>query len=123
MREDKLSLLYIDDEPFNLMLFEELFEQDYLIYTAESGFKGLEILNSHKEIMIVISDMKMHGMNGLEFIKEASAKFNNIIYFILTGYELTEELAMAVKNKLIVKCLHKPLNVTEIEESIKEALK
>ena len=122
MKNNKISLLYIDDEPINLMIFEELFEQEYNIITADSGIKGLDILDLHKEIKVVISDMKMIGMNGLEFIKNASFKFPQISYFILTGYELSEELAKAVEKKIISKCLHKPINYNEIVKSVKLVL-
>jgi two-component system response regulator (stage 0 sporulation protein F) len=121
--KEKINLLYVDDEPLNLMLFEELFSEYYFVITAESGYKGLEMLNSNKEIKVVLSDMKMQGMNGLEFTKKASLKFPEIIYFILTGYDLTEEISLAVKNKLIIKCFHKPFIENEIKESIDKALK
>ena len=114
------TILYIDDEPLNLMLFEKIFNRNYKIMTAASGFIGLEKLKANPEIQIVISDMKMPGMNGIEFIKLAKNEFPDKIYFILTGYGLTDELAFALNNNLIVKCFGKPFNVKEIEDAIQE---
>ena len=42
----------------------------YEVLTAENGIKGLEVLNIYPDVAVVISDMKMPVMNGLEFIIE-----------------------------------------------------
>ena len=64
----------------------------------------------------------MPGMNGIEFISKAKKKFNNIVYFILTGYEITEEIAGALNKSLINKCFKKPFNSKEIESTINKVL-
>ena len=81
----KITVLYIDDEPINLMLFEEIFSQNYEIITAGSGSEGLKILQSNPLIKVVISDMKMPVMNGIDFNSKAKTEFPDIVYFILTG--------------------------------------
>jgi response regulator RpfG family c-di-GMP phosphodiesterase len=118
----KPTLLYVDDEPINLMLFEANFKQNYTVITAESGINGLEKLYSNNEIVVVISDMKMPEMNGIEFITLAKKEFPNIAYYILTGYDITQEIAEALNNKLIFKYFRKPFNLKEIEDAIIEAL-
>ncbi|HPR84329.1 MAG TPA: response regulator [Candidatus Paceibacterota bacterium] len=120
--EEKITLLYVDDEPMNLKLFEINFRKKFNVLTAESGNEGLEILKSNSEIIIVISDMKMPGMNGIEFIKKAKINFPKIRYFILTGFDITEEIADALNERLIHKYFRKPFNIREIEESIMEFL-
>ena len=118
---DKISMLYVDDEPINLKLFEINFGKKYNVRTTDSGYNGLAQLKSNPGIEIVISDMKMPGMNGIEFIKEAKKDFPEIVYFILTGYGLTEEISKAIDDKLIRKYFGKPFNMKEIELSIEEA--
>ena len=66
---NRIKILYVDDEPINLQLFILNFRKKHQVFTAEDGFKALEVLNREPGIIIVISDMKMPGMNGLEFIK------------------------------------------------------
>jgi two-component system, response regulator, stage 0 sporulation protein F len=116
------SILYVDDEPINLSLFKINFGKKYNVKTAESGCEGLQNLKSNSDIQIVISDMKMPGMNGIEFIKLAKQNFPNILFFILTGFEITDEIADALNNKLILKYFRKPLDLKEIEGSIKEVI-
>lgn len=118
----KITTLYIDDEPINLMLFEEIFNEKYNVVIAKSGFEGLDILKSNQAINVVISDMKMPALDGLEFIKLARKEYPKIAYFILSGYNLTEEIYEALKSGIISKYLLKPLNIKEIENAIESAI-
>jgi two-component system, response regulator, stage 0 sporulation protein F len=116
-------LLYIDDEPINLQLFEIVFKNSFHIITAESGHKGMEIISKNSNISVVVSDMKMPGMNGIEFVKLAKQQLPGIPYFILTGFDMNEEIHAALQDGIIKKCFKKPLNKEEIISSVDEALK
>jgi two-component system response regulator (stage 0 sporulation protein F) len=118
--DKRKTILYIDDEPINIMVFKELFSSTYNVVTATSGLEGIGILRAKNDITVVISDMKMPNMNGLEFIKKAKIEYPQIAYFILSGYNITEEIADALNSKLILKYFCKPLNVREIRDSINE---
>ena len=119
----KTTLLCVDDEPMNLDLFEINFGAKYNVITAESGSEGLDKLKLTPEIKIVLTDMKMPGMNGIEFIKKAKSEFPNVIFYILTGYSITEEISDALNEKLIEKYFSKPYNMGDLEAVIEEALK
>jgi two-component system, response regulator, stage 0 sporulation protein F len=116
------TILYVDDEPINLMLFRAIFERKYTVLTAESGAKGLTLLSQNPGIAGVISDMRMPLMNGIEFIRLARKDFPDIFYFILTGYDITAEISSALNEKLIDRYFQKPFNHINMEESIKEAI-
>jgi len=117
-----VKLLYVDDEEINLELFSIVFKAKFEVLTAKSGKEGLSILEDNQDVSVVISDMKMPGLNGIEFIKIAKDKYMNIVYFILTGFEITDEISNALSSKLINKYFKKPFNSKEIENSIVEAL-
>ncbi|MDD2196020.1 MAG: response regulator [Bacteroidales bacterium] len=118
----KISVLYVDDEPINLKLFELNFTDIFNLITASSGFQGLEILENNPDISVVVSDMRMPKMDGIEFIGKAKTKFPHIVYFILTGFEITEEISQALNSNLINKYFRKPFNFKEIESSISSAM-
>jgi response regulator RpfG family c-di-GMP phosphodiesterase len=118
--DSKITILYIDDEPTNLMLFESIFKHSFNIILGISGFEGLEKLKQFPEIQIVFSDMKMPGMNGIEFITHAKKEYEDKVYFLITGYSITQEIANALENRIIAKCFSKPFNIQEIESSISE---
>jgi two-component system, response regulator, stage 0 sporulation protein F len=117
-----IKLLYVDDEPLNLKLFTINFSKIYSVLTADSGLEGLSLLAVHPDTNVVISDMKMPGMNGIEFIRMAKKEFPKIYFFILTGYDITDDIAAALQEGLINKYFRKPFNMKEIERSIREAL-
>jgi two-component system, response regulator, stage 0 sporulation protein F len=119
---EKITILYVDDEPINLMLFEENFNQNYMIITAESGIDGLNKLREYKNIKVVISDMKMPEMNGIEFIEQAKKEFPGMVFFIFTGYNLTDEIADALNKHLIQKYFCKPFDEYEIVKAIQGAV-
>lgn len=118
-----IKLLYIDDEPTNLQLFKIVFKNSFNIITAESGTKGLDLITSNSNISVVVSDMKMPGMSGIEFVKRAKQQLPEIPYFILTGFDMNEEILAALQDGIIKKCFKKPLNKEEIISSVFEALK
>jgi YesN/AraC family two-component response regulator len=66
--------------------------------------------------------MKMPGMNGVEFIRKAKQEYPYISYYILTGFDITEEIAEALREGLINKYFRKPFNIREIETTLREAL-
>lgn len=113
-----ISVLYVDDEPINLILFEKKLNKKFNISTADSGFSGLEYLEANSKPDIVISDMKMPGMNGIEFIKKAKVLYPDVVFMILTGFGITEEIESALQDRLIEKYLQKPFDFNKIEKVI-----
>ncbi len=120
---EKASVLYVDDEPVNLLLFKRIFKQEYNVFTADSGSEGLKILHLEKDIKVVVSDMKMPEMDGIEFITLANQAFTDISFFIFTGFDCTKEITEALERKLILGYFRKPLNTLEITNAINEYLK
>ncbi|HCT29761.1 MAG TPA: response regulator [Bacteroidales bacterium] len=113
-----IKVLYVDDEPINLLLFKANFKKKFEVITAKSGNEGLTILNNNPDTKVVISDMKMPGMSGLEFIRIAKQNYPNVSFYILTGFDITDEISNALEEKLIHKYFKKPFNINEIEKAI-----
>ncbi|HPT21898.1 MAG TPA: response regulator [Bacteroidales bacterium] len=120
--EKDVTLLYVDDETINLKLFEINFSKKFNVITAPSGYDALEKLKDSPSISVIISDMRMPGMNGIDFIKLAKEQRENVDCFILSGYDVTEEINNAYNERLIDRYFQKPFNMRDIESSIKEAI-
>jgi CheY-like chemotaxis protein len=119
-----ITILYVDDEDINLFLFKSSFEPKFHVITARSGREGLDRLADHHDrIIVVISDMNMPAMNGIEFITEARKDYSNIAYFILTGYDYNQEIDQALKSNMIQKFFTKPFISSEIEAAVEDAFK
>jgi response regulator RpfG family c-di-GMP phosphodiesterase len=116
------KILYVDDEEFNLMLFEANLDYKYNILTALEGYSGLELLSKNNDIKIVISDMKMPKMNGVEFIKNARNLLPHIIFYIISGFDITDEIQELLDNGFIKKYFKKPFNTKELSFEFELAL-
>lgn len=114
----KYKLLYVDDEVINLQLFKINMENDYDVFIAYDGINGLQVLDEHKDIDIIFSDMKMPEMNGIEFITKVKEQYPDKKCFILTGFEITDEIKEALNSGLILKYFSKPFNIDEIQSTL-----
>jgi response regulator RpfG family c-di-GMP phosphodiesterase len=117
---EKIKLIYVDDEEVNVILFKINFSRNYEVHTGYNGFQGLELLEKYPVVKVIISDMNMPVMNGIEFIKKAKEKYPEKKFYILTGFEITDEIQNALKSGLIHKYFRKPFNLQEIEKAINE---
>lgn len=114
----KSKILYVDDEIINLKLFEVILKRKFDVLTAMDGNSGLQQLRENKDIKVVISDMKMPVMNGLEFITRAREISPEIVYYILTGFEITNQIQEALDRGMIRKYFRKPTNLNDISGEI-----
>lgn len=119
---NKLKILYVDDEHINLLLFENNFTDKYEVLVAKDGFDGLKTLVLNPETKLIISDMKMPGMNGIEFIRKAKKLYPDKKFYILTGFEITDEIREALDTGLILEYFSKPFDVEKMHTVIAEAL-
>lgn len=116
------KILYVDDEQTNLMLFDLNYNDKYHVLLAESGMRGIEIYTQNPDIKLVISDMKMPVMNGIEFITRIKEINPEINCYILTGYSINEEIRDFMSQGLIIDCITKPLNFVQFETEINKLI-
>jgi two-component system response regulator (stage 0 sporulation protein F) len=121
-KNNKITVLYVDDEMINLELFQMTFKNTFEILTAESGKAGLEIMQNYSKIQVVISDMKMPEMSGIEFITEAKKIYQHVSFLILTGFDINNEIKESLKSGLIIGYFQKPLNRSEITNAVLKAV-
>jgi len=114
----RFKILYIDDDLFQLELFQVKFRNSCEVIIAELAQNGLEILRNDKDIDVVISDFDMPFMNGLEFIEKARKIKNDIPFYILSCSLKTAEITEALQNELIDKFFNKPINKSPLLNEI-----
>lgn len=119
---EKKILLYVDDEPLNLMLFSKLMAPHFEVLTASSGEEALELLEKNPGIHVIISDMKMPKMDGLEFVNKAKAEYNHRPYMIISGYDMDNRVQNAIEAGLVTNYMQKPYDVPLILDEVKKAL-
>lgn len=119
----KRRILYVDDEEINVSLFNLSFRNEFEVYSAKSAKEGIKILDSQPEICVVISDLKMPEMDGLEFIKFIKGKRPEIVCMLLTGYVESEVMLEGFNKDLLFRYLVKPWKKEKLLESIEDAFK
>ena len=92
----KPKILYVDDESINLRLFKISFKDNCDVTTSQSGEDGLNLLREDNKYDIVISDQRMPGMSGTQFMIEAKKILPQSKYILLTGYTDIEALERAI---------------------------
>ena len=121
------KIIVIDDEPLVLKSIGKLLEiEGYFVTTSESGKEALSIIDQ-EEIDLVISDIRMPVMNGIEtisvMIERCKAKNKDAPPFIfITGYadEMANEKALDLDP---ADFIHKPFNQIDFINSVKKALR
>ncbi len=95
MEEIKKNILVVDDEIYIRQSFIDYFEdRDWMVFDAESGESALELLKT-QACSAAIVDIRMTGMDGETFIRQASKKYPDMVFVICTGspeYETSEDL-------------------------------
>ncbi len=113
--DTKTQILYIDDEPVNLLLFSKLLaDEENEIFIAPNAGEGLEILMQKPEIKVVFCDFQMPEMDGIEFISKAKVLYPEKRFYLLTSYSKNNKIQQAIENKLIDGFFQKPFNKQKI---------
>lgn len=115
-------ILYVDDEEINLELLQLTFKNELEVITALSAKEGLDILSQNRDIHVIISDLKMPGMDGLDFIKEVKSKDESKVCMLLTAFLESEIMLEGFNKELIFRYLMKPWNRDYLYETIMEAI-
>ncbi|HEV7700142.1 MAG TPA: HD domain-containing phosphohydrolase [Pyrinomonadaceae bacterium] len=113
----KYKILLVDDEPANLRMLERLFSDQYDVLTAGSGADGLEILASH-DIALILSDQRMPGMTGLEFLQKAAELRTHTVRIVLTGYTDVDALVGSINSGVVYKYITKPWSNPDLQQTV-----
>ena len=116
-------ILYVDDEVINLELLQLTFMNEFEVVTADTAAEGLRILEQNPDIHVLISDLKMPVMNGLEFIKVVKQKHPEKVCMLLTAYMESDIMLEGFNKELIFRYVMKPWNRDEFKKTLLEALK
>ena len=115
------TLLLVDDEPNILAALRRLVRRDgYQVFSASGGKEGLELLAQH-EIDVIVSDQRMPGMTGVEFLRTVKTMYPDTVRIVLSGFTELQSVTDAVNEGAIYKFLTKPWDDQQLREHIAEA--
>lgn len=114
-------VLIVDDEQSMLMSLQEGLaanEDQFTVLTALSGDEAKAVLNT-KQVDLVVTDLKMPGLSGLELLTFMNANFPKIPSIVMTAYG-TPEIEENLKRMNVIKMFDKPLDFDELAQTITE---
>jgi response regulator RpfG family c-di-GMP phosphodiesterase len=122
MDNKNISILYLDDEPHNLVAFKATFRYKYSVVTAINAAEAVQLLRDTENIInIIITDQRMPETTGVEFLESIIEEFPDPIRILLTGYADLNAVIDAVNKGKIYHYLSKPWKEEELDAAILDA--
>lgn len=120
MPDERICILYLDDEEHNLTSFKAAFRRDYNVFVTTDAGEAVQILNEN-EVHVVISDQKMPNLSGVEFFELIIPDFPDPVRMLLTGYADIEAVIDAINKGQVYRYIAKPWNEQELRITIENA--
>lgn len=121
--EEKIRILLVDDERNVLRAVERLFiDEEVEVLLCASGGEGLETLRAVSPVQVVISDYRMPGMTGVDFLREVHKNWPETVRIVLSGYADTAAVVSLINEGQIYKFIPKPWNDDDLKVTISNAL-
>ncbi len=117
----RFPILYVDDEPDNLRIFELTFRNEFEILTAADASAGLELL-SQRPVALVLSDHRMPGMTGVEFLSAVHEFDESTIRILVTAYGDVATLESAINNGSIYRFVPKPWSPEDMRVTLRNGI-
>ena len=104
----KITVLFVDDDAMILQTYQRQLQKRYHVDVALGAEEGLAVLAERGPYAVVVSDMRMPGMDGVQFLAKARQIAPDTVRMILTGYADTTSAMEAVNEGRIFRFLEKP---------------
>lgn len=115
------DVLVVDDEEDNLDAFRFAFRKSFALHYAIGGAPGLEALE-RLDPAVIVSDQRMPGMSGVEFLKLAKERRPDAVGILLTAYTDLPVLIDAVNSGAVDRYLQKPWDSKELTVVLRQAI-
>jgi CheY-like chemotaxis protein len=108
---DKPALVLAEDEAMlRLLAVEMLQDAGFEVFEAADGMEGLELLKSHPEVLLLVSDIKMPRMDGYALAEAGLSLKPDLKVLLMTGYAHEPPPTLLRQ----VRVLHKPFNLEQL---------
>ncbi len=115
-----LTVLVVDDELRSLETLRRTLEEDFTVLTAASAEEG-EVIMEREFVQIVVSDQRMPGTSGVEFLRRVRSQWPDTVRLILSGYTEAEDIISGINDAGIWQYLLKPWHPDQLLLTLKSA--
>lgn len=120
MDQKKGRVLCVDDEPNILRSLRWLLQKEFEVDVATSGHEGLEMVKK-TDYDVVVSDQRMPGMMGSEFLREVRKVSPRSMRILLTGYSDLQAILRSVNDGEVFRFLTKPWKFQDLQQTVRDA--
>ncbi|MEW6056289.1 MAG: response regulator [Bdellovibrionota bacterium] len=117
----KPLILYVDDEPHNLAVFEASLPSDWEIKIFDNPMAALEALDKLNP-SVIVSDQRMPGVTGVQFLEVAKRLRPDAVRIIVTGYSDENLVVESVRKAQVFDYVKKPWDPDELEALLRRAI-
>ena len=118
----EITILFVDDESFILSSINRfLRKEQYNKLYAENGLQALDLINSNN-VSIVVSDLRMPEMNGLELISAVKKRNPDIVRLILSGSQDIDPIIESINTGEVFRFIPKPVDPPEFKQILNDAI-
>ncbi len=115
------KVLFVDDEPHVLQSYQRNLRKAFPLEVASGGVEALERISTEGPYAVVVSDMRMPGMTGLELLTEVKTRTPDTVRIMLTGNNDQQTAADAVNEGDVFRFLSKPCSTENLVKAVNDA--
>ena len=123
MVPEKIKILYVDDEPDNLLGFKASLRLNYKVFTAVNVPQAISCLDNHPDIRVIFCDQRMPGKTGVDFFADIRISHPLPVRILLTAYTNIDAIIDAINKGNVFRYVQKPWVEADLVSSIEEANK
>ena len=116
------KILFVDDEPNVLATYKRHLRKQFQLETATSGKQGLEAIDSRGPFAVIVADLRMPGMDGIQFLAEARERAPDSVLMMLTGYADVQTALKAVNEGVFFRFLIKPVQLETLVKALEAGI-
>jgi CheY-like chemotaxis protein len=115
-------ILLVDDEPILLQALSRNLRSYFSITTAEGGEPALEIVASSEPFAVIVTDMRMPGIDGVGVLRSTRESHPDTVRMLLTGYADMDSAIAAVNDGNVFRFLTKPTSVVQVKSALSDGV-
>lgn len=116
-----VKVLFVDDDPANLVVCEAACGDDFEVVTASSAEAAMDLMRT-EEVGVIVADQRMPGTTGVELLERVRVEYPDTVRVLITAYSDIQAAIAAINRGRVRRYLRKPWEPGELKAELADAL-